>query len=420
MSYLLSYSNWIKLNEQASTDLTPHEQRLVNRFVRKIQKDDSISDLIDNKQGLVNVDPSELEKLSQNLSVDQPTLSDWIAGRMEDDQFIETIAHNLVKQGSSRRERKQALQKAEPVAQLADVASGQKMLKTGSTGEDVKIIQQKLFDLGFTDVEPSGTFDQATDSAVREFQKSKEIGVDGIVGPITYAQLYGIKLNPKVDLTNSNYESIVKSVIDNLEGGYYHPTMRAKNPAKFSDYGRSGETMFGLDRFAGHDLFYSTPRMSNNPMDDLENIESGKYEYKSEDAKQFWTIIDSADAKDKWAWNYRGGQYENQLETLAGKVMKPEFESLFGQYLSHAAQEIVKNDPMLMYHFVYAAWNGAGWFKKFARDISQAVLKGTTDPAVLRQIAMDSRTKEGLTDGSAPNHLIAQGGTKIEKMFGLA
>jgi hypothetical protein len=73
-----------------------------------------------------------------------------------------------------------------------------------------------------------------------------------------------------------------------------------------------------------------------------------------------------------------------------------------------------------MYHFVYAAWNGSGWFKKFARDVSTAVSNGTTDPAILAKIAIDSRTKEGLSDGSAPNQLIAQGGKKIEKMFGMA
>lgn len=420
MSYLLSYTNWAKLNEQATAQLTHHEERLINRFIRKIHNDDSISDLIDRKSELPSVDPEELNKLAGNLGLDSQTLNDWISGRKGDDDFVHDIAQNLVLHGTSRRDRKAALKTAEPIAKLADVASGQKMLKLGSTGEEVSIIQKKLYDLGFMEAEPTGTFDEATDAAVREFQKSKEIGTDGIVGPITYAQMYGIKLTPNVDLSHSDYDSIVKSVIDNLEGGYYHPNMMQKDPGKFSVYKRSGETMFGLDRFAGHDLFYSTPRISNDPVSDLENIESNKYQYKSNDAKEFWETIDSADAKDKWPWNYRGGQYENRLEELAGKIMRPEFESLFGQYLSHPAQEIVKNDPRLMYHFVYATWNGAGWFKKFARDISQAVLGGTTDPAVLAKIAMDSRTKEGLTDNSSPNSIIAQGGKKIEKMFGLA
>ena len=421
MSYLLSYQNWAKLNEQKDiSQLSNHEQRLVNRFIRKIENDDSISDLIDRKDELPTVDPAELEKLAQNLSIDTNTLNDWIAGRRDDSEFIRSIAQNLLQHGSSRQGLKQALKSADPVTQLADIAAGHKMLKLGSTGEDVRTIQQKLYDLGFMDSEPTGSFDNETDAAVREFQKSKDIGVDGIVGPITYSQLYGIKLKPIVDLSGSDYESIVKSVIDNLEGGYYHPNMRQKDPDKFSVYGRSGETMFGLDRFAGHGLFYSTPRIGKDPVSDLENIESDKYQYKSNDAKEFWETIDSANAKDSWPWNYRGGQYENKLEELAGKIMRPEFESLFGQYLSRPAQEIVKRDPRLMYHFVYAAWNGSGWFKKFARDVSTAVSNGTTDPAILAKIAIDSRTKEGLSDGSAPNQLIAQGGKKIEKMFGMA
>lgn len=421
MGYLLSYSKWTKINEFLDfPNLPHHEERLVNRFIRKIKNDDAMSDLIDRRTELTNVDSSELDKLSQNLNINRSDLDDWIAGRKDTDSFIERIAQNLVKQGTSRAERKQVTQSTEPVSQLADVASGKNFLKLGSSGEDVKIIQQKLFDLGFTDAEPTGNFDESTENAVKEFQKSKQIGTDGIVGPITYAQLYGIKLAPKVDLSSSNYENIVKSVIDTLEGGYYHPTMRQKDPSKFPGYERSGETMFGLDRFAGHNIYYSTPRIGKNPMDDLQYIESGKYEYKTDAAKQFWGIIDSANAKENWSWNYMGGQYKDQLEQLAGEIMKPEFESLFGQYLSTQAQEIVKNDPMLMFHMVYAAWNGAGWFKKFATDLSQAVANGTTDPAVLRQIAIDSRTKEGLQKGTSPVKLIAQSGNKIEKMFGIA
>jgi hypothetical protein len=35
----------------------------------------------------------------------------------------------------------------------------------------------------------------------------------------------------------------------------------------------------------------------------------------------------------------------------------------------------------------------------------------------LQQVAINSRTKEGLKAGSQPNSLIAQGGEKIKKLF---
>ena len=49
-------------------------------------------------------------------------------------------------------------------------------------------------------------------------------------------------------------------VIENFEGGYFHPDMYKANPSFFNKngtvdnaYARSGETMFGFDRVAGGD-----------------------------------------------------------------------------------------------------------------------------------------------------------------------
>jgi len=85
--------------------------------------------------------------------------------------------------------------------------------------------------------------------------------------------------------------------------------------------------------------------------------------------------------------------------------------------LSPEAQAIVDSDGRLTFHFVYATWNGPGWFKKFATDINKAVASGITDTDKLVQVALDSRTKEGLKEGSAPNSLVKQGGEKIAKFI---
>ena len=57
------------------------------------------------------------------------------------------------------------------------------ILKTGSRGNDVKSLQQKLNLLA------DGIFGPITDEAVREFQRSNGLAVDGIVGPKTWAAL---------------------------------------------------------------------------------------------------------------------------------------------------------------------------------------------------------------------------------------
>jgi peptidoglycan hydrolase-like protein with peptidoglycan-binding domain len=63
-------------------------------------------------------------------------------------------------------------------------------LRLGDRNQDVRYLQAQLKNWGFpSEPEPplqiSGTFDQATDRAVRQFQQYHEISPDGIVGPQT-------------------------------------------------------------------------------------------------------------------------------------------------------------------------------------------------------------------------------------------
>ncbi len=67
-------------------------------------------------------------------------------------------------------------------------------LKTPTlTGDDVTWLQQRLTLAGFK-VADSGTFDSATDEAVRAFQKAKNLKPDGVVGPVTRAALEDISV----------------------------------------------------------------------------------------------------------------------------------------------------------------------------------------------------------------------------------
>lgn len=70
------------------------------------------------------------------------------------------------------------------------VGAGQPLLKLGSTGPAVKEWQTLLTAAGyFTDI--TGTFDAATEAHTKQWQKDKGIGVDGKVGPESWATMTG-------------------------------------------------------------------------------------------------------------------------------------------------------------------------------------------------------------------------------------
>lgn len=63
-------------------------------------------------------------------------------------------------------------------------------LVAGSTGPDVRRLQQMLARIGFFDGEPTGKFGAATYGALVAFQKDRGIGEDGIAGPRTFCALH--------------------------------------------------------------------------------------------------------------------------------------------------------------------------------------------------------------------------------------
>jgi hypothetical protein len=183
----------------------------------------------------------------------------------------------------------------------------------------------------------------------------------------------------------TDFDGIVQKVVQELEGGYYHPNMLKDGRVKDQRYAGSGETMFGIDRKTGGSI----------------NTTSA--------GKQFWSIIDGQNAKNKWKWNYFGGPLQSQLMSLIPKMMKPLYDQYCKSYLSPKAIQIVNSTPPLMFHFVYGVWNGPGWFQKFAKKINLQVANGNLDPVYLTKSAVSHRINSG-------NSLIAQGGRKISNM----
>lgn len=184
-------------------------------------------------------------------------------------------------------------------------------------------------------------------------------------------------------IDQTRYRNISGVIIDNLEGGYYHPDMMAKDPVKFKAYGKSGETMYGIDR---------------------------RYTYQSAEAQNFWAIIDNANARYNWPWNYMGGNLAPELRDAAADVMYPQYDTYANKYLGAQSKAIVESDDRLLFNFIYATWNGPTWFGRLASDFNDAVNSGVTNTDDLVNVVVQSRLNSG-------NSLIVQGGKKIAKFI---
>lgn len=81
--------------------------------------------------------------------------------------------------------------KYEVTVEAKPYALGDRTLRNGDEGEDVKLLQSYLIDLGYDLGRwgADGDFGDATELAVEKFQRDHKLGVDGIYGPKSHAAL---------------------------------------------------------------------------------------------------------------------------------------------------------------------------------------------------------------------------------------
>lgn len=74
------------------------------------------------------------------------------------------------------------------------------LYRRGSSGAEVRSIQQVLIRWGYLDGNADGIFGPLTEAAVRSFQEANGLAVDGICGPLTLAAL-GLGTKPSEDVS---------------------------------------------------------------------------------------------------------------------------------------------------------------------------------------------------------------------------
>lgn len=196
-------------------------------------------------------------------------------------------------------------------------------------------------------------------------------------------------------ITAEKFSSLTSIVIDNFEGGYYHPNM-LKNfkPSDQAVLKNSGETMFGLDRMAGAKL--------------------SKYI----DWSKFWHMIDEDRSANpfNWKYQYRGGKLSLILKQLTSAIMYQWFTELAKKYILVGSMGEIANDDRLIIHFSYASWNGEGCFQKYSTALNNAIIKYEGNKEAIFNEAIKARTM-ATTKLGLPNRAIRQQGQHMMELF---
>jgi hypothetical protein len=227
--------------------------------------------------------------------------------------------------------------------------------------------------------------EQDLSSIVKKVAKFLGGDVDDLVDKILGKKITGSSVK---NVSSTDFEKVTNQIIDQLEGGYYHPDMLKDGRVKDSRYGGSGETMFGIDR------------------------KTGGSENTSAAGVEFWKLIDAENARKNWKHEYMLKDNPNlnkKLRKLVSQIMEPHFLSYQKRYLSPASIKVINSNPKLYYNWAYATWNGPGWFQRMAKDFNKKVEQGLSEKELVKSV-LDWRKNSG-------NSLIAQGGRKMDTIL---
>jgi hypothetical protein len=199
---------------------------------------------------------------------------------------------------------------------------------------------------------------------------------------------------------DNDFNVVCSRVIKELEGGYYHPDMLLDGRIKDTRYGASGETMYGIDRKTGGTINDTS------------------------EGRKFWSLIDAKGARKNWDYNFTPRDpLKTQLYRLCCAMIKGRYDSNLKSFVKdQEVIDVINSDGRLMFNFVYATWNGSGWFEGWASEVKAKYAGGMKDTGELSAYVTKRRisNKDVLARGNKQNSLIAQGGQKIASILGIS
>ena len=220
-------------------------------------------------------------------------------------------------------------------------------------------------------------------------QKAEDPGVSkGGCGQITADLFKDLKSVPENKISSTSTEQDATNyIINNLEGGYYHPVHGMTNGTDKIGPGNvkrgydimknSGETLFGIDRKAGE--WWSRPDGKSwwQKIDKLSGY--GDY-YTTANTKvtREWPFkVDKNGANGAWKHNYF--PKDAALIAEAGRMIGGNFTRYMNTYFgTHPAKQVMLSDGRSIFMFYRAVWNGPGFFKDYANNVKAKYDSGMT------------------------------------------
>jgi hypothetical protein len=224
-----------------------------------------------------------------------------------------------------------------------------------------KYQSEKVFSSGFSD----SRIDPDRETITNLYNAI--LGIDSKPGELTpeaKIEISGEVVPPK------DLDYLTELIINNIEGGYYHPGMNK------SGMGRSGETLYGIDRLAGAE---------NN---------------RTPIAVEFWNLVDeesgwAQQSQGKPKWKHYHKPSNPKLLELVKKLMSKNYGLYKGWHgVTPEMEKLIESDARLQLHFFYGIWNGYGNYGKFYKDLVNFV-KTNPNPNIkdVVESALESRAR---------------------------
>ena len=225
--------------------------------------------------------------------------------------------------------------------------------------------------------------------------------VDGETPPETITSCNGLpaaeglssSVRKSIKASTTKDETLVQAIVDNLEGGYYHP-VHAYNPKTktlyedYDIYKNSGETLYGIDRYAGNTEGWRKGPKNQTGIDFWKAVDaiSGYGDYGNA-ARYYktktWKIDKYPAKKGAWAHYYMPKKSDKGYDTLQKNLQKyitSQYTQFFKSYFgNHPVGKLVESDGRLKFMYYRATWNGVGFFQKYANNLKKVYDNGVTD-----------------------------------------